>query len=263
MNRSVNKKIFLSIALYFGMVMINTLGAMGYINGMNQQTVSNRYDTLVTPAGFAFSIWGLIYGLLLLTWIVALVKWKDGYYQKFTEETSVIFWRSCLLNILWIVVFSYEMIGLSTVIIFALLIDLMLILKKLLKIHQKGMILPPLSFGIYAGWIFIANFVNLSAYLVQLQFDYFGKDEVWFSLGLIAVALILSVLSSFYHKNAAFSLPIAWALFGTLSELRAMQSAQPLQNLLLVGIAVSLCQMIWRFFANGKCILPAKSAAKF
>ena len=54
--------------LAFGaMIFINFLGASGFFNGMSQAAISDHYPTLITPAGFTFSIWGIIYSLLIYT----------------------------------------------------------------------------------------------------------------------------------------------------------------------------------------------------
>jgi len=42
-------------------VIINYLSNTGIFNGETMATVSAKYQNLFTPAGYAFSIWGLIY----------------------------------------------------------------------------------------------------------------------------------------------------------------------------------------------------------
>ena len=52
------------VALVFTIVM-NYLSNTGIFNGNTMQTVSDNYRNFFTPAGYAFSIWGVIYlGLL-------------------------------------------------------------------------------------------------------------------------------------------------------------------------------------------------------
>ena len=44
-----------------GMIAFNALAATGYVNGITPREISDRYPTVLTPAGYAFSIWTLIY----------------------------------------------------------------------------------------------------------------------------------------------------------------------------------------------------------
>lgn len=63
---------------------MNFLGGIGRINGMSQAAVSDKYHTLITPAGYIFSIWGIIYSLLLV--------WTDNmaFHSKKTEYEKII-----------------------------------------------------------------------------------------------------------------------------------------------------------------------------
>ncbi len=60
-------------------LIINTLGAIGLINGYTQKEISDMYITLITPSAATFSIWGLIYSLLIISIIVMIVKKDDPY----------------------------------------------------------------------------------------------------------------------------------------------------------------------------------------
>lgn len=53
---------------------INYLGVAGFINNASQVEVLRQYQTLITPVGFACSIWSLIYWLLIISLFVMLVK---------------------------------------------------------------------------------------------------------------------------------------------------------------------------------------------
>ena len=61
--------VLLAITLVF-----NTLGAIGLINGLTQKQISDMYLTMITPGPATFSIWSVIYSLLLISVIVMIVK---------------------------------------------------------------------------------------------------------------------------------------------------------------------------------------------
>ena len=156
---------------------INALGAIGAINGLSQKQISDKYLTLITPSPSTFSIWGVIYSLLIISIFTMIIKNKTPYYQRAIGQLTVLFRLSCVLNIAWIVAFSYVQIELSVLFILGLVIVLSLICKQLLKIQENRRWLLPLSFGLYAGWLVIATVVNISAALVKLKWDGFGLSD--------------------------------------------------------------------------------------
>ena len=241
--------LFLAVTL-----VINTLGALGFINGLSQKEISDMFVTLITPSPSTFSIWSVIYSLLIISIIVMIVKKDDSYYKSAVNQISTLFWISCILNIAWIVAFSYVQIELSVLFIFGFVITLSLICQKLLKIQDRKRWLLPLSFGIYTGWLFIATVVNIAAMLVKLKWNGFGiAPEIWAIIILIiAILLVVAVLSKI--RNAAFPLPIAWAYFGIYQFLNAPEGFQGefglLQNIALAGMVVLVALVVIQFYRN-------------
>jgi hypothetical protein len=257
MNRTKNAWInllFLIITL-----VVNTLGAVGVINGLTQKQISDMYPTLITPGPATFSIWSVIYALLLISMIVMIVKKNDPYYQKAIDEITVLFRISCLLNIAWIVAFSFVLIELSTLFILAFVIVLALIGGKLLRLQEGKRWLLPLSFGLYNGWLVIATVVNISAALVKLNWDGFGvAAETWAAIILVvAVLLVIAILLKL--RNAAFPLPVAWAYFGIYQSLNASGGPALLQTIALAGMAVLIGAAAITLWRNRIALLPEKS----
>ncbi len=60
MNRDSARQIA-NIVAYVAVVAVNAAANIVPINGQTTGGVSDRFPTLVTPAGFAFIIWGIIY----------------------------------------------------------------------------------------------------------------------------------------------------------------------------------------------------------
>lgn len=215
-------------------LVVNGLGAAGVINGLSQKDISDRYLTLITPSPSTFSIWSVIYILLITSLLVMIFKKNDNYYQKAIDETTLLFRVSCLFNIVWIVTFSFLQIVLSSLFIFGLLVTLSLIGLKLRKIHVKNRILLPLTFGLYTGWLMIATVVNISASLVKIEWGGFGiSHEILAVITLVvAIALVFLVLQS--NKNAVFPLPVAWAYFGIYQFLKAPEGFDGAYGLLQI-----------------------------
>ena len=67
----------LTLGVYGVMVAINYLAELLRLGGKDIGEISAKYPNLFTPAGYAFSIWGLIYLLLLIYVIYQLWSGKE------------------------------------------------------------------------------------------------------------------------------------------------------------------------------------------
>jgi len=255
------KKAWINVILLAVTLAVNTLGALGVINGLSQKEVSDRFPTLITPSPSTFSIWGVIYGLVILAVIMLMVKKNDAYYHQVQDQAGPLFWASCVLNIAWIIAFSFVLIELSVLFILALTATLALLCSRILALQETKRWLMPLAFGLYTGWLFIASVVNIAAMLVKLGWNGFGlSQEVWaIAVLLAAAALVVSVMLKL--RNAAFPLPVAWAYLGIFLFLRSPQgySGQfgTLQIVALAGMAVLIGAAAIQFYRNRFAVLPA------
>lgn len=126
----------LNFIAYIFMIVMNGLSFIP-LGGMTTQDISARYESLFTPEGFTFSIWSVIYALLLVFVISGLINLLQGKPQKnkFTNKyIGPFFALSCLWNGLWIVAWQYQYIGLSVIIISALFFTLAALY---IRVHQR------------------------------------------------------------------------------------------------------------------------------
>ena len=255
-----NKKTWAIGILFVVTLVVNALGAIGLINGLSQKEISDRYITLITPSSSTFSIWSLIYSLLLLSIILLVFKRKDPYYQRATDEIAGLFMLSSLLNIVWIVSFSYVLVELSVLFILGFAIVLALLNQKLLTIRQNNRWILPLAFGFYNGWLFIATVVNTAAALVKLQWSGFGLSEEIWGIAILLVSLVLVFLVLSKLKNASFPLPVAWAYLGINQYLKASDGFKgaygSLETVALAGAAALVAMAVFQFFRNKYSLLP-------
>lgn len=243
---------------------VNGLGAAGVINGLSQKEISDRYITLITPSPSTFSIWSLIYLLLLTSMIVMILKKNDTYYQKAIDEITVLYRISCVFNVAWIVTFSYLQIELSSLFIFGFLITLTMICTKLRKIQLRKRFLLPLTFGLYTGWLMIATIVNISAALVKIEWGGFGIGHEILAAITLVVGIVLVFLVLLSNRNAVFPLPIAWAYFGIYQFLKAPEGFKGefafLEIVSLVGMAVLIGIAAIQLYKNNFDLIPEKFA---
>ena len=254
----------LNLIAYFVTLGVNYLGSSGFFAGNSQKDISDRYMTLISPAPFTFSIWGLIYTLVLVTLVYLFIKRKDANVSRLILLISPWFILSSLFNMAWIVAFSYERLGISTILIIGLLFSLFLIIGKIYTHRfEVPSTLAGLSFTLYAAWVTIATVVNTGLLLVQLEWNGFGISySVWTMIILgIAIAVVLAYLSK--YKNAAFPLPLAWAFFGIYASYTSgevnPELSTAIQGVLIAGIVIFLIAAVWRFIKNGKALFPRQT----
>ncbi len=258
--KDTRKKAWINGLFFIVTLIVNGLGGAGFINGTSQKEISDTYLTLITPSPSTFSIWGLIFTLLFISVVVMIVKSKDLYYQNAIEEISILFRISCIFNILWMFLFSYLFVEISTLFIFGFLITLALICVKLRKIHIKKRFLLPFTFGLYTGWLFIATIVNIAASLVKLEWNGFGiAPEIWAAIILI-IGIILVFLILMRLKNVLFPLPVAWAYFGIYKFLKAPEGFKGefglLQNIALIGMGLLIVMAAIQLYQNKFGLFP-------
>lgn len=248
------KKVWINGLFFLISLIVNALGGMGYINGTSQAEISKKYTTLITPSTSTFSIWSVIFILLSITLIFMIIKKDNDYYKQAIDKITLLFRISCILNIIWMVLFSYLKIELSTIFILGFTITLTLITLRLTKIHKKGYFLLPLTFGLYTGWVFIATVVNVAVALVKLNWNGFGiGDEIW-AVTILLVSLVLVFIVLMSNKNAIFPLPIAWAYLGIYQFLKSPEGFNGqygiLQIVSLFGMTVLIGMSAIQLYKN-------------
>jgi benzodiazapine receptor len=246
----LNRPVFfqaVNIVAFIVTITVNMLaGSTTLLNGMTSGEVSDLYPTLVTPAGFTFSIWGIIY-MLLLGFIVyqALPKNRD---QPFLSQIGLLFALSGACNVSWLFLWHYEMVTYSLVLMFALLATLIWIYLRLdigrAAVTLKEMAFVHLPFSVYLGWISIATIANVSVALTAVGWDGGGIEPVTWAIVIICVALLLSLAMLVTRKDIAFSFVVVWALLGILEKQSENQTIVLASEigivLLLVAIGVTV-----------------------
>lgn len=197
----------LVILATIGMIIFNYLSATGILGGVDTRVISDRYPTSITPAGYAFAIWGLIYfGMIIFSIYQAL----PSQIERFRGIRRV-YILSCLFNCLWLYFWSREMIVLCVGVIFSFLLTLAFINFKLKTTATSGEYwLAKVPFGIYFGWVTAATLVNMMIALVYLGVPLAYTNHL--GAGFIFIAGICGVLVRLKLTNYFYPLAIAWAL---------------------------------------------------
>ncbi len=239
-------KTLINLVFFVILMLVNFLSAKGYINATSQSDVSASFPTLITPAGYAFSIWGVLYSIIFIGFIFSLFS-INNYYKRSLESISKLFLLSCVINIAWTFVFSYKYIGISAILIVLLLISLLMIIMKLQRVNKGKLGIFEIGFGLYAGWLSIASVVNISAFLVSIDFDFFGKEKLFYII-VLAFFLILVLGFSKINKNVTYYMAIAWAFFAIIKKIGFTSYTDPLFIVLAAGTFLLLGTSILNFF---------------
>ena len=186
---------------------INALAALGLINGVTPATISERHPSLITPAGYAFSIWPLIY-----LWLLAF-----SIYQMLPEASSRVrdirwlYLATCVLNGAWLWSWHHGQVAICFVLILLLSGVLGLIVKRLAEpttFREAAATKAP--FGVYFGWITCAAFVNVNI----LASEAVSNAALLNVLGVTSIVAVAGVAAWVCWKlnNYLFPLAAAWGL---------------------------------------------------
>jgi hypothetical protein len=224
-------------------VIVNSLaGSTKLIGGVTTAQISDSNPTLITPAGYVFSIWGIIYVLLGVFVIFQALPSQKG--KEYTQKIGWLFILSSIINIAWLFLWQYNLLGLSVVLMFLLLITLILIYARLgigktqAKLSEK--LATQLPFSVYLGWITIASIANVSVTLVSIGWDGFGIGaETWASL-IVIVALLITLLVLTTRKDLGYGLVILWALIGIAVKQSGNQNILTLLEATIIIVLIAI-----------------------
>jgi len=160
--------------------------------------ISDKYATLLTPAGYAFSIWSLIYVLLI---IFVVYQMRDIFkHRKENTLPQIIgpwFIIASICNGLWTYVFVNELVWLSVGLLLLLTGSLYVLLWRL-KIAVDN---PPFKtifcvwwpLMLYTGWVTVASVVNIASWLESLQITLvpLAANIVLIGLGVLLLILLM------------------------------------------------------------------------
>lgn len=215
MAQKLTRQILVVLALV-GVIVMNGLANALPLNGLQTGEISDRFAIYFVPAGYVFSIWGLIY-LALIGYAVfqALPAQREN-----SRLQAIGYWfvLSCIANVVWLFLWHYEQFTWTLVAMLALLGCLIVIYLRLdvgrsrASLSERWLVEAP--FSIYLGWITVATVANITQLLFYLGWSGWGlSPEIWFVLVLAAV-LVIAGLMAYTRQDIAYLLVLVWALVG-------------------------------------------------
>jgi hypothetical protein len=247
--QNINVKILkpANIVFFVLTIIVNGLaGGTTLIGGKLTAAVSDANPTLVTPAGYVFSIWSIIYILLGAFVIYQALPSRSS--RGFTEKVGWLFVLSSIINIVWLFLWQFEYLSISVVLMFLLLATLIAIYVRLgigkTKVGLDDRLAVHLPFSVYLGWITVATIANVATALVWLNWDGAGISAETWAILVIAVALVITSSYAHNQKGLRYSLVIIWALVGIAVKQSGNQTIVMVAEVSAVIVAIMLIATI-------------------
>jgi hypothetical protein len=243
---------FLSVIL---VIVVNFIAQTGQFNNNTMASLSREYDNMFTPAGYAFSIWGIIFISLLFYAGFQVYKAFSSYFDSgFILKTGYWFIIANLANALWVIVWLYEYTFISVLVMFIILGSL---LKIVLKTNMERWDAPLTIIAftwwpicLYSGWIAVASIANVAAYLSKIGWDGGIFSESQWTVIMIGIAVIVNSFMIYKRNMREFALVGVWALIAIY--VRHQGGDQLIAYTALGGAILLLAYISYHGFVNRK-----------
>jgi translocator protein len=226
------------LAFITNMIVIYGVGVLGSIlfDLPTNDEVSEKYATLITPIGWSFSIWGVIF-LMQFLWV--LQQFYCSLPENYVQAVTTVRFNYVLMvltQIAWTLAFSNEMLELSLFFMVLILYNLFTIVRSLSQLEPPAVatmasrflvfLAPALAFFftefpfvLNFGWILAATLVNINVVLVSMNLE--NTAMYYAALGSVLILLVSTILLFCWNGTIVVPLVICWALFGIYMELQA------------------------------------------
>jgi benzodiazapine receptor len=197
-------------------LVINGLANALPLNGQTTGEISDRFQVYFVPAGYVFSIWGLIYvGLIAFAVYQALPARRDN---PRLCRIGYLFAVSCVANVAWLFLWHYEFFPLTLVAMFALLLLLIAIYLRLeigrAQVSTAERWLGHVPVSVYLGWITVATVANVTSVLDYLNWNGWGVSPETWTVIMLLVGVGIASAVSLTRGDVAYMLVIVWAFVG-------------------------------------------------
>ncbi len=225
-----------------GMIAANILANSVPFFGRATGEVSDLYPTLVTPAGYVFAIWGLIYlGLLAYSAAqFAAPLATDPLPDKLAWPIIV----SNVANVVWLLLWHSLNIAWTVpamLVLLASLITAHLISRRGRpedpSALERWAVRAPL--GLYLGWISVATIANIANALVAAEWTGWGVPAEWWGVVVLIVGASLALAGLVRVHDVVFAGVFVWAYAGIVAATPS-SVVQVAAGILAVAVGVGI-----------------------
>lgn len=233
----MNTKIIkiLTVVAYAVMVAVNYMAVLFPLGGRSTGEISDNYPNLFAPAGYAFSIWGIIY--ILLGIYVVYQLWLEK--NELAERVNRTFIINAILNASWLFAWHYDLIWLSVIIMAGLLFSLIKIsdiLRPNLLVSKEGWLIR-LPFSIYFGWITVATIANVIVFLVYIGWNGTGILEILLTVTALLSGAFIGSWRMLRDRFVPYGLVLIWG-YGAILAKHISDSGFARQYPVIIGTVI-------------------------
>lgn len=178
---------------------------------------SRRHPTLITPAPYAFVIWGAIYTFISIALVVDCCCPVLSMFSYMHDARRLLFTVVCIANVAWTIAFTSEWIHLATLILIVLWSMLAWLYVDMIKTRREygwsigRYICSELGFTMYFAWSSAATLISV-AVSIQAWFLHGGYLSAPWYLVLLSLLTVLSISTNIYAHDCTTSGVAIWAL---------------------------------------------------
>ncbi len=234
-----------NLGAYTIVIVVNVLSNTSAIGQRTMAEISAQYPSPFTPAGFTFSIWGLIYVALLAFVVYQALPGQRG--NETIAGISRLFQLNCVANASWLVAWHHDLLLFSVLLMLVLLITLVMIYltlaDRLRRASVSEYLLLQFPFSLYTAWITLATIANVSAVQTAHGWDDFGLTATSWTLLKLALAASVGATMLLRRGDVVFALVVAWGAYG----ISVMQSQTPTVAAAATTVAfIALLLAMWQ-----------------
>lgn len=252
-----NKIIALSnLAVTLLLIYWNYLSNTGFIEGKTIGDLSDKYDSLFTPAGYAFAIWGIIFlGLVAFGFFAVYLAFSRPEKYHHVEKGVPYLILANLLNGAWVYLWLTENILASVICMILIFLSLLkIIINFRMELWDAPMkiiafVWWPIDF--YFGWIAVALVANVSSYLNFKGFS-LGLPESTWAIMIIGIVTFINYLLIQKRNLREVALVTVWALIAI--AVRHWEADIAIRYVALFGAAILVITNQLHAFRNKETI---------
>ncbi|OMF65581.1 hypothetical protein [Paenibacillus glucanolyticus] len=239
-----------NLLFFAGVITVNVLSGILPLGGRTTGEISDMYYTAITPAGYAFTIWSVIYVLLLFFVIYQLRR--DTGTRDSVRSIGPWFILSCVFNMAWLVLWHYLYIEWSVIVMLLLLLTLWVLYVRTHSISYPTTgekLFLQLPFSLYIGWVCPAFIVNVAIVIQKNGWSFLGLNETTLGIVLLCIGALVAILIGLRYRDSIVPLVFTWAYISIAAEHRETDAILMTAFILSVVLFV---YAVWLFFSRNR-----------
>lgn len=247
-----------TLVAVFSTLAVNALSNFFPPKGMNIGEIANTIlgGVLITPANYAFAIWGVIYLALIAYSIYQFRPATQG--SETLRQIDALLIVACAAQMIWVFLFTLRLFWLSVGAMVGILLALIGAYLQLSESRghssRNWRWFVQVPFSIYLGWISVATIVNVASALYSSGWNGWGlSDPVW-TVVMLVIGAVVAAGIALRRADIAYVLVFVWAY----SAIAIRQADSPAIWITAVILAIALLLLVGYAHLRHPPLLPDK-----